>query len=311
MRIFLTGASGYIGQVLAEHAMRAGHSVVGLCRSETSRAVLHRLGVTPMLGDLLSLDGLESQIAEFDVVFHVAFIHDWNANYDEILSTDHKAMKALAKALGKSNKPLVMTSATAFVEPARDGGETDEWAPTSDSFVLKDRVHSERAALALADEGVRVSALRLPPYVYGRGGSTFIPMLMRLAADRDVSAYIGEGTKQTSAVHVDDAARCYLLAAEKAPAGSVFNCTSQTDITARQLAEAIGEAVGVPVKSKSRAEVEELWGHFTTAFFEHANRASSARARAELGWQPQEELGLLEDITRGSYRSFAASLRRS
>jgi nucleoside-diphosphate-sugar epimerase len=310
MQIFLTGASGYVGQVLAEHAIRQGHSVLGLSRSEISTKKLNALRVTPLLGDLLSMDGLAQEIGSCDAAFHLAFVHDWNASYTEILDIDRTAVQSLGNAFKGSQKPLVVTSATPFVEPSPSGEETDEWAPTSDDFVLRDRVKSERAALALQEEGIRVSAIRLPTYVYGRGGSSSVPMLMKLAADLDVSAYIGEGKTYLSAVHVDDAARCYLLAMEKAESGAVFNCTSQTDITFRELAEAIGTAVGVPVKSKSRAEVQQLWGPFLTAFVEHPNRASSARARRDLGWEPKEPLGLLEDIVNGSYRDLAASLRK-
>ena len=308
MRIFITGASGYVGRAVAEEAIRRGHSVVGLSRSGSSTETLERLGAKALLGDLGSLEALEQGAAEADAVLHLAFIHDWNANYTEVLQTDSRAVEILSNKLRGTDKPIVVTSGTCVVAPDPEGKETDEWSPGSDDFVLKDRIHPERVSLALAKRGVRISALRLAPYVYGRGGSTFVPLLLKAASERGVSAYVEDGTKHTSAVHVEDAARAYLLAAEKAEAGSVFNCTSETNITARAMAEAIGEAVGVPVRSKSRTEVEALWGPFLAAFVDYENRASSERLR-KLGWQPQARLGILEDIKNGSYRELAQSLR--
>ncbi len=308
MRIFITGASGYIGRAVAAEAIKRGHSVVGLSRSETSTQILKQLGVTDLLGDLHSVGALEQGAAEADAVLHLAFNHDWNADLAEVLETDKTSVEIMAEKLRGTDKPIVVTSGTCVVAPDAEGEETNEWSPSSDDFVLKDRIHAERASLALASRGVRISALRLAPYVYGRGGSTFVPLLIRAASERGVSAYVQDGTKRTSAVHVDDVAQAYLLAAEKAEAGSVFNCTSETDITTRAMAEAIGEAVGVPVKGKSRTEAEALWGPFLTAFVDYENRASSERLR-NLGWQPKASPGMLEDIRNGSYREMAQSLR--
>ncbi len=310
MRIFITGASGYIGSVVAEKAIEAGHTVWGLARNKEAEQRLERLGVKAVLGDLNSVTALEKGAEEADAVLHLAFVHDWTVDYAAVLETDKRAVEALAGPLHNTNKPLVFTSGTAVVEPSADGEETDEWAPSSDTFVLRDRIKAERANLAQAEHGRRIIALRLPPYVYGRGGSAFVPMLLKAAAELGVSAYVGDGMKRTSAVEVEDAARAYLLAAEKAAAGAVYNCTAETNITGKNLAEAIGEAVGVPAMSKPRAEVEQLWGAFMTAFVDFENRASSARLRTQLGWEPKGPLGLLEDITHGSYRELARNLRK-
>ncbi len=309
MRIFITGASGYIGRVVTEQAMRAGHEVLALVRSESGLQTVRELGATPIPGDLNSIGTLEGTAAETDAVLHLAFVHDWNLNFADVLGIEIRAVETLAAGLRGTGKPLVISSATALAEPSPVGEETDEWAPTSNTFILKDRIKAERACMALSDKGARVIAMRLPPYVHGRGGSSFIPMLMKGAAERGVSAYVNDGSKRTSAVHVEDAARAYLLAIEKGEAGSVFNCTSETGITTRSLAEAIGEAVGVPAKGYSRVETERLWGTFLTAFFDYENRASSARLREQLGWQPQARYGLLEDITQGSYTELSKNLR--
>ena len=308
MRIFITGASGYIGRAVAEEALKRGHSVVGLSRSETSTQILKQLGVTDLLGDLHSVGALEQGAAEADAIFHLAFNHDWGADFAEVLEADKTSVEIMADKLRGTGKPIVVTSGTCVVSPDAEGKETNEWSPSSDDFVLKDRIHAERASLALASRGVRISALRLAPYVYGRGGSTFVPLLLKAASERGVSAYVQDGTKRTSAVHVDDVAQAYLLAAEKAEPGSVFNCASETNITTRAMAEAIGEAVDVPVKGKSRSEVEALWGPFLAAFVDYENRASSERLR-NLGWQPKASPGMLEDIKSGSYREMAKSLR--
>ena len=308
MRIFITGASGYIGRVVAEEAIKRGHSVVGLSRSNVSTEILEKLGVTALFGDLGSPEALEQGAAEADVVLHLAFNHNWKADFAEVLETEKRVVEILVNKLRGTDKPIVVTSGTCVVAPDAKGKETNEWSPSSDDFVLKDRIHAERASLALAQRGIRISALRLAPYVYGRGGSTFVPLLMKAASERGVSAYVQDGTKRTSAVHVDDVAQAYLLAAEKAEPGAVFNCTSETDITTRALAEAIGEAVGVPAKGKSRSEVEALWGPFLTAFVDYENKASSERLR-NLGWQPKASPGMLEDIRNGSYREMAQSLR--
>jgi nucleoside-diphosphate-sugar epimerase len=185
-----------------------------------------------------------------------------------------------------TGKALVVTSGTAIVEPDPAGGETTEDSPLSQTFVLKDRILSERHALRLREDGVRVSAIRLPPYVYGRGGSFFVPLLMQMAAKAGESIYVDNGSLRTSGVHVDDAATLYLLAARAAKAGDVFNSTGSTIVTLRELAEAIGAALELPVRSVSRKEAEAQWGQFLTAFVQFENRASNRKAVQQLGWQP-------------------------
>jgi nucleoside-diphosphate-sugar epimerase len=309
MRIFVTGATGYIGRVVTERALAEGHAVYGLSRSEEGDARLKALGATAVRGELTSLDVLRQQSAKAEAVLHLAYIHDWAMDYEEVLRIDGAAVDALGERLRGTEKALVITSGTAVVEPDPAGGETAENSPLSETFVLKDRIRSERHALGLSDGGVRVSAIRLPPYVYGRGGSYFAPLLMQMAAKAGESIYVDDGRLRTSDVHVDDAAELYLLAASKAKAGDVFNGTGSTTVTLRELAEAIGAALQVPVRSVSREEAEAIWGKFLTAFVQFENRASNRKAVQQLGWQPKG-IDLLTDIRSGSYREMAEKLRQ-
>jgi nucleoside-diphosphate-sugar epimerase len=215
----------------------------------------------------------------------------------------------MAKGLAGTGKALITTSGTGVIEQHPDGSEADEDSPVTNDPALEMRADAEQAALALGRTGVRIVVVRLAPYVYGRGGSVFVPVLLKAAASHGVSPYVGEGTRFTSSADVDDAAQLYLQAIEKAPAGSIFNCTTETDIPLRKLAEAIGKAVGVLAKSVSRSEADAIVGPFIAKFIEIQNRASSEKARRVLGWKPQAKVGLLEDITSGSYREVAATLR--
>jgi len=259
MRIFITGATGYIGRVVTERAIAEGHAVHGLSRNAEGDAKLRALGATPVRGELTSLDVLRQQSAQADAVLQLAYIHDWGMDYQEILRIDGAAVDALGEPLRGTGKGFVVTSGTAVVDPDPAGGETVEDSPLAQTFVLKDRIHSERHALSLSEEGVRVSAIRLPPYVYGRGGSYFVPMLMEASAKAGESIYVDDGHLRTSDVHVDDAATLYLLAASKAKAGEVFNGTGSTTVTLRELAETIGEALKLPTRSVNRAEAEAIW----------------------------------------------------
>lgn len=304
MKLFVTGASGYIGQVVVEHAVKAGHAVEGLARSAESAQKVVRLGATPVVGDLRSPALLAAAAARADAVLHLAYTHDFSLDYSVVIDIEVKAVAALVEGAG--GKPVVATSGTAMVAPAPNGGETDENAPINEGFVLGKRAHAERAVLKMADHGAHIVAVRLPPYVYGRGGSYFVPALIRQAAKHGVSAWVDGPRKYTSAVDVDDVARFYLLAANAAPAGALYNCTGETDISTEAFAQAVGEAVGVPARALPRAEVQALWGDFLTAFVDYENRASSAKARRELGWRPQPAYRMLDDIVKGSYRELAA-----
>lgn len=309
MRIFVTGATGYIGRVVTEQAIAEGHEVHGLSRSEEGDAKLRELGAIPVRGELTSLDVLRQESAQADAVLHLAYIHDWAMNYEEVLRIDAAAVDAVGESLHGTEKAFVITAGTSVVAPDPAGGETTEDSPLSQTFVLKDRIRSERYALRLSEDGTRVSAIRLPPYVYGRGGSYFMPLLMQMAAKAGESVYVDDGQLRTSDVHVDDAAELFLLAAREAKAGEVFNGTGSTTVTLRALAEVIGAALNIPVRSVSHEEAEARWGQFLTAFVQYENRSSNRKAVQQLGWQPKGT-DLLTDIRSGSYRELAEKLRQ-
>ena len=307
MNLFVTGASGYIGQAVVEHAVKAGHRVEGLARNADSAGKIARLGATPVRGDLGASGVLAAGARRADAVLHLAYTHDFSLDYSVVIDIEVKAVAALVEGAG--SKPVVTTSGTAVVASAPDGGETTEDSAINEGFVLGKRIHAERAVLRMAEQGAHTVAVRLPPYVYGRGGSFFVPLLMQQAAKHGVSAWVEGPAKCTSTVDVDDAARFYLLAAQGAPAGARYNCTGETDVSIEALAQAVGEALGVPARALPRSEVQAMWGGFLTDFVDYENRASSGKARRELGWRPQAAYGVLDDLVKGSYRELAARLR--
>lgn len=307
MRIFITGASGYVGSVVSEKAIKAGHTVLGLARSESSANKLEKIGATPILGTLEDLDLLTKTAKEADAVLHLGFVHEFHRPFDELIAIDVAAIQALANGLLETNKPLIITSGTGVVEPD-NGRETFEDSPLTKE-PINHRIRGEETALKFVDQGVRAMVIRLAPYVYGRSGSFFVPINMQAAADHQFAPYVGDGLKMTSAADVDAAADLYLLAMEKGKAGSVFNCTTETDIRFRDLATAIGTALDIQVKSVTIEEANEMVGPFIARFLQIENRAANLKAKRELGWQPAPKFKLLDDIVQGSYRSYADKLK--
>ncbi len=307
MRLFVTGATGYIGGVVVEQAIAEGHTVYGLSRSEQGDAKLKALGATPVRGELSSLDILRQQSAEADAVLHLGYIHDFTMDYNEVLKTDANAVNAIAEALRGTDKPFVTSSGTALVEQDPNGNETTEDSPPAKNPILP-RIRAEQHALSLAKDGVKVSVIRLPRYVYGRNGSFFVPMLIQTAAKLGESLYIGEGKTHNTEVHVDDAAALYLLAAKHAKAGDVFNGSGSNTTLHKELAEAVGDALGVPTRSVNREEAVEKWGEFLTRFVDYSDRSSNRKAVEQLGWKPQGT-DLLTDVRSGSYLALAATLK--
>ncbi|KAH7417998.1 putative NAD dependent epimerase/dehydratase [Cadophora sp. MPI-SDFR-AT-0126] len=306
MRLFVTGATGYVGGAVTEQAIAQGHTVHGLSRNGAGDTKLKALGATPVRGDLKSLDILRQQAAEADAVCHLAYIHDFTANYEDILAIDAAAVDALAEPLRGTNKPLVITSGTLVTEPDPKGGETDETSPPLKNPIV-DRLRSEKHALGKAIEGVRVSAIRLTPYVHGRGASGFIPMLLDHAAKSGESIYIDDGATHTSGVNVDDAAAMYLLAVEKSKPGDVWNCCEDKSVSIKDLAGAVGEVMKVHLKSITVEEATKRGGHLLALILTLANRPSNKKAKRELGWEPKR-LDILQDVRAGSYTGLAKKL---
>ncbi|PTU24479.1 hypothetical protein P175DRAFT_0497614 [Aspergillus ochraceoroseus IBT 24754] len=308
-KVFITGATGFIGRVVTEFAVKEGYDVRGLSRREEGDALLKSLGATPVRGDLDNHELLTQESKNADIVLHLAFNHDFSKPFDQLVALEISAVTALAQGLEGTNKPLVVTNGTAFVKPDPNGDETDETAPVAD-LALGHRQVAEEHAFSFVAKGVRVVSIRLPQYVYGRANSTgFAAQLIKFALASGESVYIGDGEYCFSDVYVDDAARLYLLAAKNAPAGEAFNGSGHTTTTYQALATAIGNLVQVPAKSITEQQATERWGPFLTSFFSVRNRASNRKALEQLGWRPTGP-GLLWEIHSGSYVEVAEKFKQ-
>lgn len=296
MKVFVTGATGFIGQAVVQELLAAGHRVLGLARSDASAATLAQWGVEAHRGELSDIDSLAAGARACDGVIHTAFIHDF-AQYEANAQTDLRALDAMARALEGTNKPLVATSGTAVLAPGRIGTEADAPAPEGLGRI---RAASE-VVLAAAQRGVRVSAVRLPPSVHDKGDHGFVPALIEVARRTGVATYVGDGDNRWPAVHRLDAARLFRLALEKAEPGTRLHGVGEEGVPMRSIAEVIAKGLGIPVRSMS---VDEAAAHFgwMALFVGIDNATSSAHTRSSMGWQPQQ-IGLLEDMQTGGYFS--------
>ncbi|KAL4979014.1 hypothetical protein BDW66DRAFT_169258 [Aspergillus desertorum] len=308
-KVFITGATGFIGRLVTELAVKEGYSVRGLSRREEGDALLISLGATPVRGDLKNADLLTEESRNADIVLHLAFDHDFTKPYQQLVDTDIAAVTALAKGLEGTGKPLIVTNGTANAAPDPNGGETDENAPLA-SHHFTNRDVAEKHALSFVDKGVRIVSIRLPQYVYGRGNDTgFAAQLIKLAIRSGESVYIGDGEYCFSDVHVDDAAQLYLLAVKHAKPGDIFNGTGHTTTTYKAMATAVSELVGVPTRSITPDEAVARWGPFLAGFISIRNRSSNRRAVEQLGWRPVGP-GLLWEVRNGSYVSVAEKFKK-
>jgi nucleoside-diphosphate-sugar epimerase len=297
MRVFVTGATGFIGSAVVRELIDAGHQVLGLARSDAGAKSLTAAGADVHRGSLEDLKSLRSGAAAADGVIHTAFIHDFS-NYGPAAQADRRAIETLGDALAGSERRLIVTSGTLLAQ--RQGSlATEEDAPNP-SFPRK----SEEAALALAARGVRTSVLRLPPSVHGNGDHGFVPRLISIAREKGVSAFIGDGINRWPAVHRLDAAHLYRLVLERGIAGAAYHGVADDGVPTREIAEAIGRGLNVPVVSKSREEAADHFG-WIAHFFGIDGPASSAQTQARLGWRPVQP-GIIADLNAEHYFEHAA-----
>ncbi|HKU81590.1 MAG TPA: SDR family oxidoreductase [Candidatus Tumulicola sp.] len=300
MRIFVTGASGFIGSAVVAELIGAGHQVTGLVRSPESAIAVTAAGAEVLRGELGDLETLRAGASASDGVIHTAFIHDF-ANFHEAAATDVRAIEALGEALAGSHRPLVVTSGTALLGPGRVVSEEDVADP---ALLASWPRRSEETALALANRGVRASAVRLPPSVHGEGDRGFVPMLIGIARSTGVSAYVGDGFNRWASVHRLDAAKLFKLALEKGSAEARYHGVADEGVPFREIAGVIGRHLGVPLVSITS---DEAGGHFgfLARFASIDVPASSVQTQRLLGWNPTHA-GLLADLDRGHYFEGAA-----
>ncbi|AOR30087.1 3-beta hydroxysteroid dehydrogenase [Streptomyces fodineus] len=299
MRIFITGASGWIGSAVVPELIEAGHQVAGLARSDASAAVLTAAGAEVVRGTVDDLDVLRDAAAASDGVIHLAFKHDiaFTGDFQGAAEADRRAVDVLGEALAGSDRPFVLASGLAGLTLGRAATERD--MPTVDGSPISIRSTTAQQVLSFASRGIRSSVVRLSPTCHGEGDNGFMAMLVSLAREKGVSGYIGDGANRWPAVHRLDAAHLFRLAVEKAPAGSVLHGVAEEGVAIRDVAEAIGRHLDMPVVSLTPEAAAEHFG-WLAGFFGLDLPASNTLTRELLGWHPTHP-DLLADLDKGHY----------
>ena len=295
MRVFVTGASGWIGSATVDELLANGHEVVGLARSDASAAALQAKGAEVRRGDLDDLESIRAGAADAEAVVHLANKHDFD-NPAVSNRAERGAVEAIGELLAGSGRPFLLASGVAALASGRPASEEDA---SPFHGIDSPRAGSENFALEYVAKGVHTVSLRFAPTVHGTGDHGFIATLVGVAREKGVAGYVGEGANRWAAVHRSDAARLVRLGLEKAPAGSLLHAVAEEGVATHEIAEAIGRAVGVPAKSIAAEDMQEHFG-WIGGFFSMDLAASSARTQELLGWTPTGPT-LLEDLDAGAY----------
>jgi nucleoside-diphosphate-sugar epimerase len=305
MRVFVTGASGWIGSAVVPELIGAGHQVTGLARSDASAAALTAAGAQVHRGTLDDLDSLRSAAAASDGVIHLAFKHDiaFSGGFQDAADADRRAVETFGEALAGSDRPFLIASGTLGLAPGRVGTERDGHGPDTAVAAMgggpQTRHATAELVLSLASLGVRSSVVRLPPTNHGDGDNGFMAALVGIARDKGVAGYIGDGSNRWPAVHRLDSAHLFRLALEQAPAGSTLHAVAEEGVPIRAVAEVIGRHLDLPVVSIAPGDAA---AHFAWlgAFIGADSPASSTLTRELLGWHPTQP-GLIDDLDKGHY----------
>ncbi len=303
MRIFVTGASGWIGSAVVPELLRSDHEVVGLARSEESARRLEAAGAMVQRGDIDDPDGLAKAAADSDGVIHLAFQHEvaFGGNFAAAAAADRRAVEAMGAALAGSARPLVLASGVLGLAVGRVATEYDGLMPSAEVRASPAGLRAATALLVLSMRGVgvRSSVLRLPPTVHGDGDHGFVATLIGIARQQGVAGYVGDGANRWPAVHRSDAARLARLALESAPAGSVLHAVDDEGVAFHQIADVMARHLGIPTASVAPADTVEHFSHLGH-FAGMDSPASSVITRELTGWEPSGP-GLVEDLEQGHY----------
>jgi nucleoside-diphosphate-sugar epimerase len=295
MRVFVTGASGWIGSATVDELLEAGHEITGLARSDAAAASIEAKGATVLRGDLDDLDSLRAGSADADAVIHLANKHDW-ANPAESSRAERAAVQTIGDVLVGSDRPFLLASGVAGIAQGRPSTENDR-VPWSGPDAP--RGGAENLALDFIEKGVRSISLRFSPTVHGDRDHGFIAIIVAAARAKGVSGYVGDGSTGWAAVHRSDAARMVRLGLEKAPAGALLHAVAEGSVSSRAIAEAIGHGLDLPVTSIAPEDAQQHFG-FVGTFFAMDLASSSTITQELLGWTPTGPT-LLEDIENGAY----------
>lgn len=298
MKVFLTGATGYVGSAVAERLKGRGFQVAGLARNDEAEAKLSEKKIEAVRGDLNDLEVLRNAAKDSDAVIHTAFSHHFE-DYNDAVKLDREVIKTFGEALSQTNKPLIVTSSSAVLGDTRSN-EADEDYPFGENSPRKFRGEAERDVLQLSSKGIRPIVLRLPLFVYGRSGSSFVPFVINQAKAAGTANYVGSGEQRVSAVHINDVADLYFIALDTSTAKGLYNVAAE-NVSMKEMNEAVARLLDVKARSISAEKAKEQFGKMFD-FLSINNQLDATKAKANLRWSPNSYHSILDDIENGSYR---------